>query len=200
MSTWEELERRFMQLAPEAHGMELHFQTGEALRYWLSDGGQQARARFEVLAKEAGIKVLELPPSVLHDLARLRRDPVERWYEAMRQQSGYFRIGAHVEHRPRDGVVRPSRFGAIRQPCEASCTLAQQFASATAQMPTTQRRGGIEGWLRHQKERHGTTWAVVMGVVAVIGIASHLPACTPQSAGSVQTMAPASNTSHTPQQ
>src|ERR1700734_592943 len=58
MSTWEELERRFMQLAPEAHGMELHFQTGEDLRYWLSDGGQQARARFEVLAKEAGLKVL----------------------------------------------------------------------------------------------------------------------------------------------
>jgi hypothetical protein len=183
--TWDDLRSRFTALTEEIRGVEIHYQTGEERRYWLSGGTEQVRARFETVARDAGQKILELAPTAVHDLVRMRTNPVERWYEALRQHSDYFKPGADVAHQPRDGVRRPSKFGAIREPAFASIWVCRFFAGAPpkpARMPPQDEPSALEKFLRREKERRGATWALVgLFATALIGIGGVLVRCTPSS-------------------
>ena len=170
MPTWEDLESRFTLLQPEIGRTQIDYQTGEDRRYWLTQGTPDVYARFNDVARAAGLKILEIDHSAVHDLVRMRGDPLERWYEALRQHSDYFRKGANVVHQPRAGVQRLSKFGAVRNPVSASVWVCKQFAQAP-QKPVaaagTNDLPKVERLLRRESERRGTTWKVVIGAIAV---------------------------------
>jgi hypothetical protein len=194
MPTWEDLESRFTMLQPEIGRTQIHYQTGEDRRYWLSEGTPDVQARFATVAKTAGLKLLEVDPSAVHDLVQMKTDPTERWYEALRQHSDYFRKGATVDHQPRDGVRRPSKFGSIDHPVLASIWICKQFADApvkaTTAAPTTDAVPPLEGWLRRHRERWGTTWAVVVAVIAALGTIGGIAKCSTSATDPHKTMGP----------
>jgi hypothetical protein len=169
MPTWEDLESRFALLQREIGRTQIHYQTGEDRRYWMTEGTPDVYARFNEVARAAGLKILEIDPSAVHDLVGMKNDPLERWYEALRQHSDYFRKGAHVLHQPRDGVQRPSKFGSVDHPAVASIWVCKQFAQApqkSAAMSSSDDLPKVERLLRREGERRGTTWKVVVGVIA----------------------------------
>ena len=186
MPTWEDLESRFTLLQPEIGRTQIHYQTGEDRRSWLADGTPDVYARFNTVAKAAGLKLLEVDSAgrrqlhlpaeglvdaghsaAIHDLVRMRSDPLERWHEALRRHSDYFREGANVLHQPRDGIPRPSKFGSVSHPALASIWVCKHFATApvkAAAPASADKVPALEHFLRREVERRGTTWKV-LGII-----------------------------------
>jgi len=103
--SWGQLESDFRALRESGYAPRLDHQHGAAGEYWRLAGTPrpQGHSRFEALARLAGQKLLEVP-AVAHESALAgERDPVLRWYRALRQLSGAYRNDLYATQTDGDG-------------------------------------------------------------------------------------------------
>ena len=173
MPTWEELEVNFRELEPALRFCRLDYQWGAAGTYYRIAGGgvsPQTR-RFEVLAALAGGKLTELPRGHVAESVLQRRDPAERWYEALKAGSGMFEIGLYGIQQDANGTNQGTIYtGHIAPFADASALLALQYSAVPQPQPALSqtRWSRLNRWLKLQKEQHGVFWAVVFAVATIL--------------------------------
>jgi hypothetical protein len=171
--TWAELETNFRELVPALRFYRLDFQWGAAgTNYRIAGGGLSPQTRrFEVLAALAGEKLAELPRGHVAEIALQRRDPAEKWYEALKASSGMFELGFYGIQQDADGTNRGTIYtGHIAQFPDASALLALQYSAVPQPQivfPQT-RWSRLNRWLKLQRDQHGVFWAVVFAIVTIL--------------------------------
>jgi hypothetical protein len=171
--TWAELEANFRELTPALRFTRLDYQWGAAgTNYRIAGGGISPQTRrFEVLAALAGEKLTELPGGHVAEIALQRRDPAEKWYEALKASSGMFEVGVYGIQQDADGTNRGTIYtGHIGPFTEASALLALQYSAVPRPQPAVSqtRLSRLNRWLKLQKEQHGILWAVIFAIVTIL--------------------------------
>ena len=141
--TWEELERRFNELAPALQFTTVQGQWGAAGEHWHLGGGPitEAHRRFETLVSIAGSKLMGLLASQpgIPDELMSENDPGRFWYKAIWKLGGSFRNGVVGEMRDDQGNSRGYIFtGDIGRPAEASGSLCLKLMATYPDTPTAQ--------------------------------------------------------------
>jgi len=136
MRAWKELETDFRAL--RASGFDdarLDHQHGAAGEHWRVAGGassQQIR-RFEALARMAGLKLLEVPVTADWAEVAQERDPLVRWYRALRQVSGAYRVEGYGvqkdEHGNDAGVIYMGRVDSVYETSATLCATLESLAT-----------------------------------------------------------------------
>jgi hypothetical protein len=127
MRAWSELEADFRALrAAGFDNARLDHTFGAAGETWrvaAATSAQQIR-RFEALARMAGMKLLEVPVTADWAEVAQERDPLLRWYRALRHVSGAYREDGYAvnqdEHGNDAGVIYMGRVDSV---FDASATL-----------------------------------------------------------------------------
>ena len=175
MPTWSELETHFRKLAQALRFHRLDYQWGAAGIYYRLAGGpsNESTRRFETLAGIAGAKLAELPTETLHEAVLSRSVPEERWYEALKYESGSFETGfvgwQTNEAGNHQGTIHT---GTIDNFAEASANLALRFSALPANPTDNAAQVGfierIVSWLAEEKKKRGLLWAVIGFIVMVV--------------------------------
>lgn len=177
MATWSELETQFRELAPQMQFTRLDYQWGAAGTYYRVAGGAPIAStlRFEALSAIAGEVLAALPAGTVNDLVAMRREPQERWYEALRHHSGLFEHGLFGWQTDEAGNHRGNIYsGTIRSPIEASTLLALKLSAVrhTPQMTRAVERKGvvqrINARITHEYTHRRPLWALVGFVILAI--------------------------------
>jgi hypothetical protein len=97
MKSWIEFEQRFRELAAELPYIRLDHQWGAAGEYWRLAGSPEnaSTQRFELLCSHAGeaiFKALKKPASNIEHMLCKERNHLYRWYRALEEWSGGFKI------------------------------------------------------------------------------------------------------------
>jgi hypothetical protein len=136
MRAWSELEADFRALRGSGYDdARLDHQHGAAGEHWRLAGGatSQRIQRFEALARIAGMKLLEVP--VVADWAEVpqERDPLVRWYRALTQVSGAYRVDTYGvqkdEHGNDAGIIYMGRVGSVYETSATLCATLESLAT-----------------------------------------------------------------------
>lgn len=141
MSTWIELETRFLELEAQLRNARLDYQGGAAGEYWriAASFGRLATSRFEAISKLAGQKLLLDGGTKNGRAADLQNAPDDatRWYRAMKLYSGHYEHGMVGCQKNDDGSHAGSIItGHIYSPAAVSATLCLEL-STVANEPST---------------------------------------------------------------
>ena len=127
MRAWCELEADFRALrAAGFDDARLDHQYGAAGEHWrvAAASAQQIR-RFEALARMAGLKLLEVPVTADWAEVAQERDPLLRWYRALRHVSGAYRADGYGvqkdEHGNDSGVIYIGRVDSVYDTSATLC-------------------------------------------------------------------------------
>lgn len=119
------------------------------------------------------MKLQELPHGSLHEEVRLREDPAERWYEALKHYSGSFEHSFVGSQHDADGTFRGHICsGTIQSPVTASGVLALHLSAVP--IPATPAPveppnfwSGINQWLKDEAKERGYLWLVGATIVGL---------------------------------
>lgn len=136
MRSWSQLESDFRALRASGFGARLDHQSGVAGEHWRIAGAPspQTHPRFEALARQSGQKLLEVPVAMEWPGVAEERDPVIRWYRALRRLPGAYRAApmyaTQIDDEGNDaGVIFMASIGDV---AEASATLCLTLESLAA--------------------------------------------------------------------
>lgn len=136
MRAWSDLEADFRAL--QAAGFDnarldhTFGEDGETWRIAAAASAQQIR-RFEVLARMAGMKLLEVPVTADWTEVAQERDPIHRWYCALRHVSGAYRVDGYAvnqdEHGQDAGVIYMGRVDSVYDASATLCATLESLAT-----------------------------------------------------------------------
>jgi hypothetical protein len=132
---WSEIEAEFRSLRGNGLDVRVDHQDGSDGEYWRLAGASNAsaRAKFNALARMAGEKLLEVPAAVEWAGVAQERDPVIRWYRALRHLPGAYELrgyGIPVDNEGNEtGLIG---LASIRNVYEMSAALCATLESLSA--------------------------------------------------------------------
>src|SRR5439155_3888645 len=135
MRTWSELESDFRTLRASGFDACLDHQHGAAGEYWrvAAAASSQEVARFEACARLEGHNLLEVPATADWGEIVQERDPVIRWYRALRQVSGAYRLDGYGvqkdEHGNDAGVIYMGRLDRVYDSSAILCATLESLAT-----------------------------------------------------------------------
>ena len=142
MSSWLDLERRFLEFEDQLRYARLDHQSGVAGEHWhiAAASNRLAISRFEAVARLAGKKLLGMVGTEQYLPCELRDsfDDAIRWYRAMKLQSGHFVQGPIGFQKNEDGSGAGTIFiGHIYSPAAVAGTLCLKFSNMANDTPTS---------------------------------------------------------------
>lgn len=135
MRTWSELESEFRTLRGSGFDARLDYQHGAAGEHWrvAAAASSQEVAWFEAFARMAGQKLLEVPATADWAEVVQERDPVLRWYRALRQVSGAYRVdgyGVQKDEQGNDaGVIHMGHIDRVYDTSATLCATLESLAT-----------------------------------------------------------------------
>jgi hypothetical protein len=136
MRAWSELEAEFKALRAAGFGnARLDHTFGAAGETWrvAAAGSAQEIRRFEALARMGGIKLLEVPATADWAEVAAERDPLFRWYRALRHVSGAYRVNDYGvqqdEHGNDAGVIYMGRVDSVYDASATLCATLESLAT-----------------------------------------------------------------------
>lgn len=135
MRSWSQLESGFRDLRGSGFGARIDHFDGDVDEQWnlAAFGSSQAESHFKALARMAGEKLLDVPAAVEWPGVAEERDPVVRWYRALRQLPGAFRsngYGVQKDEKGNDaGFVIMESIQSVYQNSATLCAALEALAS-----------------------------------------------------------------------
>jgi len=126
MRSWSQLESGFRALEGSGYGARIDHSDGPGGAQWnlAAFGSSQAESRFRALARMAGEKLLEVPAALEWSGVPEERDPVIRWYCALRQIPGAYRSNGYgIQKDEKGNDAGMFTMATIQSVCENSATL-----------------------------------------------------------------------------
>ena len=176
MPMWSELQTEFRALSGELRGYRLDYQWGAAGTYYRIAGGVPSNAtrRFEELSAIAGARLSELPNGVAGDVTLRANSARERWYEAVKSDSGAFEFGFVAWQSDEAGNHQGDIYtGQVHGIADASALLALRYSALASVSPPVRDAGvhwttTIEEWLAGENASRGRLWALLGFVVMLV--------------------------------
>lgn len=135
MRTWNELEADFRALGSAGFDdarLDHHYGTGYEDWRVAAASSQQIR-RFEALARMAGLKLLEVPLAADWAEVAQERDPVFRWYRALRSISRAYKVDGYAvqqdEHGNDAGIMYMGRVDRVADTSATLCATLESLAT-----------------------------------------------------------------------
>ena len=135
MRAWSELEADFRALRSAGFdGARLDHQYGAAGEHWrIAAAPSQQIRQYEALARMAGIKLLEVPVTADWVKVAEERDPLFRWYRALRHVSGAYKVNGYGvqqdEHGNDAGVIYMGRVDNVYDASATLCATLESLAT-----------------------------------------------------------------------
>jgi hypothetical protein len=136
MRTWSELEADFRALRSGGFDnarLDHTFGTSGETWYVAAAGSTQQIRRFEALARMAGLKLLEVPITADWPEVAQERDPLHRWYRALRHASGAYRVETYGvqkdDHGNDAGVIYMGRVDRVYDVSATLCSTLESRAT-----------------------------------------------------------------------
>lgn len=137
MSTWLDLEAKFLELEAQLQGARLDYQGGAAGEYWRVAAAinRVARGRFEAVARLAGRKLLSIAGQLSSEIVSAP-DDATRWYRALKLSSGHYLPGTVAYQTNDDGSYAGAIvLGRIDSPAAVSATLCLEYSTMANELP-----------------------------------------------------------------
>ena len=135
MRAWSELEADFRSLSTAGFNhARLDHQHGAAGEHWRVAAAAPGQIpRFQALARMAGLKLLEVPVTADWAEVAQERDPLLRWYRALRHASGAYRMDDYGvqkdEHGNDAGFIYMGRVDSVYDASATLCTTLESLAT-----------------------------------------------------------------------
>lgn len=132
MSNWNDFEKQFMELVPYFNSSRLDIQWGDSGEHFSIAGGADrlANQRFEILARKAGEKLLDIKSIYEYTEIVNESDALMRWYKALWKLSDNFDFGFVGNMLDENKAVIGNIFtGTINRFVETSAIMCLKFSS-----------------------------------------------------------------------
>jgi|GEM_PF-535374 len=132
MTNWKEYEKQFKELSLSLRNSRLDIQWGDSGEHFRIAGADNrlARQRFEILARKAGDKLMNLKHIQSYSDIYNENDALKRWYKALwKLEDNLEEFSSGVMKDENDNVVGHVFFGTIKEFVEVSANLCLEFST-----------------------------------------------------------------------